>query len=140
MRLKSSQGNYNASYEAAEPDSHIVDLTTDLVQCDELTSVNLPKDVRRYVFAGLGKLMEHMTIYNARHLRFPNEFGMKKIVRNIQALQQSLRTLNMDQEETEFERAKRYYALFSLSPRVSLPPAIVPSVCSLCIAANAGRH
>jgi exocyst complex component 4 len=64
--------------------------------------------------------MEHMTIYNARHLRFPNEFGMKKVMRNIMALQQSLRTLSIDQNETDFERAKRYYNLFSLSPRVSL--------------------
>ncbi|KAF5323312.1 hypothetical protein D9611_005740 [Ephemerocybe angulata] len=113
-------GNYNASYEAAEPDSHIVDLNTELVQCDELTTVHLPQKVRRYVFAGLGKLMQHMTIYNARHLRFPNEFGMKKVLRNIQALQQSLRTLNMDEKETEFERAKRYYAMFNLSPREML--------------------
>ncbi|KAF6766580.1 Sec8 exocyst complex component-specific domain-containing protein [Ephemerocybe angulata] len=98
-------GNYNASYEAAEPDSHIVDLNTELVQCDELTTSGAT------VFAGLGKLMQHMTIYNARHLRFPNEFGMKK---------QSLRTLNMDEKETEFERAKRYYAMFNLSPREML--------------------
>ncbi|RXW22590.1 hypothetical protein EST38_g3261 [Candolleomyces aberdarensis] len=113
-------GNYNASYEAAEPDSHIVDLTTELVQCDELASANLQKSVRHYVFAGLGALMEHMTIYNARHLRFPNEFGMKKVMRNIMALQQSLRTLSIDQNESDFDRAKRYYALFSLSPREML--------------------
>ncbi|KAJ2919296.1 hypothetical protein MD484_g1171, partial [Candolleomyces efflorescens] len=113
-------GNYNASYEAAEPDSHIVDLTTELVQCDELATANLQKSVRHYAFAGLGSLMEHMTIYNARHLRFPNEFGMKKVMRNIMALQQSLRTLSIDQNETDFERAKRYYNLFSLSPREML--------------------
>ena len=47
--LTQRQGNYNASYEAAEPDSHIVDLNTDLVQFDEMTSFYLPKTVRRYV-------------------------------------------------------------------------------------------
>ena len=47
MAHEELQGNYNASYEAAEPDSHIVDLTTELVQCDELASANLQQSVRQ---------------------------------------------------------------------------------------------
>jgi exocyst complex component 4 len=62
--------------------------------------------------------MEHMLVSNARHLRLPNSFGIKKIMRNILALQQSIKTLTNDQQNTEFERAKRYYSLFFLTPQV----------------------
>jgi exocyst complex component 4 len=72
----------------------------------------------RYLFAGLGHLMEHKLIKNARKLRLPNAFGIKKINRNILALQQAVKTLTDDARDSEFERAKRYYALFSISPQV----------------------
>lgn len=62
--------------------------------------------------------MEHMLISNARYLRAPNEFGVKKIVRNMLALQQSIKALLNDEQYTEFDRAKQYYLLFFISPQV----------------------
>ncbi|KAG6855660.1 hypothetical protein H0H87_012346 [Tephrocybe sp. NHM501043] len=61
--------------------------------------------------------MEDLLISNARHLHRVNSFGIKKILRNILALQQSIKTLTNDQNNTEFERAKQYYSLFFLSPQ-----------------------
>ncbi|KAF7320273.1 Sec8 exocyst complex component specific domain-containing protein [Mycena kentingensis (nom. inval.)] len=73
-----------------------------------------------FVFMGLGNLMEQLLISGARHLRAPTPLGIKKILRNILALQQSIRTLTNDQHSTEFERAKRYYMLFNGSPQQML--------------------
>lgn len=73
----------------------------------------------RFVFVGLGHLMEHLLISNDRHLRVVNNFGVKKILRNILALQQSIKTVTNEQKNTEFERAKRYYSLYFDSPAVS---------------------
>jgi len=47
---------------------------------------------------------------------------MKKVMRNILALQQGLRTLDANQQDTDFEKAKRYYGLFSMTPRVRTLP------------------
>ncbi|KAF8973579.1 exocyst complex component sec8 [Flammula alnicola] len=115
-----TDGTYDSNYEAVEPDPHIVDLNTELVQCNEFMMVSLPKKERKYLFSGLGHLMEHKLIANARKLRLPNAFGIKKITRNILALQQSIKTLTDDQQDSEFERAKRYYALFFVSPQEML--------------------
>lgn len=129
------EGNYTIDCEAAEPDPHIVDLNAELGQCDDFVSNSLPKKEQQYVllnfqslqrltymlsfvFAGLGHLMEHILILNARHLRRPNHLGIKKIMRNMLALQQSIKTVTNGQSNTEFERAKRYYSLFFLSPQV----------------------
>ncbi|KAJ3508842.1 hypothetical protein NLJ89_g5535 [Agrocybe chaxingu] len=110
-------GTYDSSYEAVEPDPYIVDLNTQLIQCNEFLSTSLPERERQYIFSGLGHLMEHMLIKSARHLRRPNEFGIKKITRNILALQQGIKTLTQGQQDSEFERAKSYYSLFFISPQ-----------------------
>jgi exocyst complex component 4 len=62
--------------------------------------------------------MEQVLISNARHLLLPTSFGIKKITRNMLALQQSIKTLTNDQEDTNFERAKQYYSLFFIAPQV----------------------
>jgi exocyst complex component 4 len=43
------QGTYDSNYEPIEPDPYIVDLTTELVQCDESMAIHLPKKEREYV-------------------------------------------------------------------------------------------
>jgi hypothetical protein len=62
--------------------------------------------------------MEQMLISNARLLRLPNDYGIKKMMRNMLALQQSIKTLTNDQRNTEFKRAKKYYSLYYLTPQV----------------------
>ncbi|KAG5647569.1 hypothetical protein DXG03_008922 [Asterophora parasitica] len=114
------QGDYSIGSEASEPDPHIVDLNAELVKCDDFVSTCLPARERQFVFVGLGHLLEDLLISNARHLRLPTSFGIKKIMRNILALQQSIKALTNDQQSTEFERAKQYYSLFFLSPQVML--------------------
>src|ERR1700750_1658661 len=81
----------------------------------------------RFGFMGLSNLMEQLLIAGARHLRLPTPFGIKKIMRNILALQQSIKALPNDQKNTELDRAKRYYSLFNVSPQVSCSssPALV---------------
>ncbi|KAG1757763.1 Sec8 exocyst complex component-specific domain-containing protein [Suillus lakei] len=105
MRL----GNYNIDHEAGEPDPYIVDLNTEISKCNEFVSAAMLKEEHRFVFAGLEHLMEHHLISNARHVRMANGFGVRKIIRNTLALQQS--------QHAEFERAKSYYSLFFLTPQ-----------------------
>ncbi|KAG2154660.1 Sec8 exocyst complex component-specific domain-containing protein [Suillus clintonianus] len=113
MRL----GNYNIDHEAGEPDPYIVDLNTEISKCNEFVSAAMLKEEHRFVFAGLEHLIEHLLISNARHVRMANGFGVRKIIRNALALQQSVRTIGDDQQHAEFERAKSYYSLFFLTPQ-----------------------
>ncbi|KAH9486575.1 putative exocyst complex component sec8 [Psilocybe cubensis] len=113
-------GTYDSTYEAVEPDPHVVDLTTELVQCNESMITSLPEAQRRYVFAGLGQLMEHILIKGARQLRRPNAFGIKKMKRNILALQQSIKALTDDPEDARFEHVQQYFNLFFITPQEML--------------------
>jgi exocyst complex component 4 len=74
----------------------------------------------RFVFEGLGTLMERVLISNSRQIGFANRFGVQKILRNVLALQQNLKTINDLPQHVDFERARRYWELFFLTPSVSI--------------------
>lgn len=63
--------------------------------------------------------MESLLISNARHIRAMNQNGVKKMFRNVLALQQNIKII-AEGLQVEFDRAKRYYALFTKLPSVSI--------------------
>ncbi|KZT30767.1 hypothetical protein NEOLEDRAFT_1159877 [Neolentinus lepideus HHB14362 ss-1] len=110
------QGNYVLDDESTEPDAYVVDLNKELIDCEEYITSSLPLRRQYFVFEGLGQLMEHLLISNARHIHRANPYGVRKIMRNMVALQQNLRTITGSLPDLEFTRAKRYYSLFFMSP------------------------
>lgn len=62
--------------------------------------------------------MEQVLISGSRYIRFMNENGVKKILRNVISLQQNLKTLTAGQGNTGLERAKVFYGLYSITPAV----------------------
>ncbi|KAK2461622.1 hypothetical protein APHAL10511_006085 [Amanita phalloides] len=130
-------GNYTLEGDAGEPDPYIVDLNRELAQCDDFLEKYLPEKQRRYVveqicqmmmqsdvdsyvFVGLSYFMEQLIIRDARLLRLPNAHGIRKVLRNILALQQSAKTWTNQQKSHIFEHAKQYYSLFFISPQAML--------------------
>lgn len=74
----------------------------------------------RFVFAGLGSLMEHLLIREARHVRSMNDAGGHKMLRNTSALRQCLKAIDVvDPADAELEAAQAYYSLFPLGPSVN---------------------
>ncbi|KDQ63373.1 hypothetical protein JAAARDRAFT_169127 [Jaapia argillacea MUCL 33604] len=114
LDLSMRQGSYRLDREATEPDPYVIDLNNELVECDDAVSSALPQRQQRFVFEGLGYLIEHVLISDARHIHLANDAGVKKVIRNMVAVQQNLRTITT--EDIEFERAKKYYNLFFTSP------------------------
>jgi exocyst complex component 4 len=62
--------------------------------------------------------MEELLISTAANIHKINANGVKKISRNILALQQCVKTIARDPRDAEFERAKQYWALHTLNPAV----------------------
>ncbi|KAI0830535.1 Sec8 exocyst complex component-specific domain-containing protein [Trametes gibbosa] len=116
LDLALRHGIYRIEREAAEPDPHIIDLNTEIGSCDASLTSTLLEVQRRFVFEGMGHLMQHLLISNARFIPSANALGIKKMMRNMLALQQNIKTITDDSHSTDFERAKRYYSLFMLSP------------------------
>ncbi|KAL1737539.1 Sec8 exocyst complex component-specific domain-containing protein [Schizophyllum commune] len=110
-------GNYHLEHEASEPDPHVNELNIEMGEIDDFASTALPKHERQFIFVGLGHLMEHVIISKAALIRQPTAFGIKKMLRNMFALRQGIKTIANDPYNTEFERAKKYFALYFMSPQ-----------------------
>ena len=80
-----------------------------------------PRYFASFIFTGLGHLMEQLLITNARYLRLVNKNGIKKLIRNMLALQQSVKVAAFGPQNTAFERAKIYYSMYSMPPDVGSP-------------------
>ena len=100
-----------------ERDHACVSLTTLL---DLRAYISFPSS--RFAFEGIGQLLEHLLVSEAKRIRLANANGMRKMIENILALQQSIKTLTSDTRGADFDRAKRYYTLFFRTP----------TVCALC--------
>ncbi|KAJ6627103.1 Sec8 exocyst complex component-specific domain-containing protein [Mycena sp. CBHHK59/15] len=128
-------GNYSIEREAGEPDPHVVDLNTELGECNDFASTCLPKRERQFVFMGLSHLMEYLLISGARHLRLPTTFGIKKIMRNMLALQQSIRpslttsktlSLNEPSDMLDGIRKKQWFSFDEYQIMLNLQCKVVP--------------
>jgi len=114
--LSMRHGNYNLEREASEPDPHIVDLNSELTKCEGHLSTAVGPREHAFAFEGIGQLLEHLLISEAKRIRIANANGVRKMIRNILALQQSIKTLTSDTRGADFDRAKKYYTLFFRTP------------------------
>jgi exocyst complex component 4 len=73
-----------------------------------------------FVFDGLPDLIAYMVISNAAHIKRLNHNGVRKMVRNILALQQNLLSVLSASQCAPMERGREYYSLFGLGPEVSM--------------------
>lgn len=113
-------GVYQLQEDILEPDPSVVDLNSDLAECDELVGHAFVPRSRRFVFEGLSPLMDDLLIRNARHIRLANEFGQHKMLRNILALQQNLKTLGDEPLQVNFDRSRRFWEVFEQGPKTML--------------------
>lgn len=70
-----------------------------------------------FVFRGLGHLVDHMFIHSARSIKLVNSAGVRKIRRNMLALQQSLRGMNQSQQEGILYLSNLYWDMYDRDPK-----------------------
>lgn len=97
-----------------EPEPEVVKLNSDLSKTDEaLSPVLQPKKVK-YIFEGLGELISTILINSVANIKKINENGVKKMGRNIFAIQQNLAGITMTRE-VALDRARQYFELLNHS-------------------------
>ncbi|GAA5827444.1 hypothetical protein JCM3770_005839 [Rhodotorula araucariae] len=113
-------GVYQLAEDIQEPDPSVVDLNSDLAECDEIAAGTLAESERKYLFEGLSRLMDGLLVHNARYIRLANQFGQAKMLRNILALQQNLKNLGDTPLDVDFDRSRRFWDLFTAGPKAML--------------------
>lgn len=103
--------------DSTEPNVQVTKLTRDLLQIEEALSHSLQERKTRYVFEGVSHLVAAIFIGAAEHIRKINANGVKKMCRNIFAVQHTLTSSITGSRETALDASKQYYELCNLRPQ-----------------------
>ncbi|XP_023930065.1 exocyst complex component 4 [Lingula anatina] len=106
--------NYSGALDDMDPDANVLKLNKDLTGIEEAMSQSLQPRKFMYIFDGLGHLIATLLISSAQFLTRINENGIKKMCRNIFAMQQNLSNITSSRE-VDLDRARQYYELLHLS-------------------------
>ncbi|KAL5262782.1 hypothetical protein ACHWQZ_G008246 [Mnemiopsis leidyi] len=106
---------YKVDMVNSDPDSGVTLLNKFLSQLEEKIRDFLPASHTKFLFEGLGYIMSGIIISNASYIKEINNGGLKKMSRNILALQQNLTNITLT-HELELERAGFYYELLYQKP------------------------
>ncbi|CAL1542035.1 unnamed protein product [Lymnaea stagnalis] len=109
------QSNYAGPIDDLDPDSNVLKLNKDLSSTEEMMTQSLQPKKFKYIFESLGYLVAAILINNIQYLNKINENGIKKMCRNILAIQQNLTNITLTRE-SDLDRAKQFYELLYLSP------------------------
>ena len=116
LRLALTEGTYVVDAGALEPDSHVVDLNTDLTACNEMLKETITAEHQHFVLDGLDVLMDAVMIDGVRSVRAINRHGVTKMIRNILSLQQNLKNIVATPQRVDLERSKKFWEMLSREP------------------------
>lgn len=108
------QSNYAGPIDDLDPDSNVLKLNKDLSNMEEVLSLSLQPKKFKYIFESLGYLVASILINSIQFLKKMNENGIKKMCRNIFAIQQNLTNITMSRE-SDLDHARQYYELLYMS-------------------------
>lgn len=108
---------YAGGPDSTDPSSEIINLNKDLVAVEEALDISLQPRKTQYVFEGVSHLVSAILISSAATIKRINGNGVKKMCRNIFAVQHTLTASITGRREGALDQAKTFYELFSLSPK-----------------------
>lgn len=109
------QSNYAGPIDDLDPDSNVLKLNKDLTGIEEVLSQSLQPSKFKYIFESLGLLVASILMNSIQYLKKINENGIKKMCRNLFAIQQNLTNITMSREP-DLDHARQYYELLYLNP------------------------
>ncbi|XP_078668004.1 exocyst complex component 4-like isoform X9 [Branchiostoma floridae x Branchiostoma belcheri] len=108
------QSNYSGNLESTDPDPLVVKLNKDLSSIEESLTTSLNTHKFRYIFEGLGHQMSSILVNSTQYFSRISHSGIKKMCRNIFALQQNLTNITMSRE-VDLDHARQYYEMLYMT-------------------------
>eukprot|EP00050_Salpingoeca_kvevrii_P012957 m.25938 g.25938 ORF g.25938 m.25938 type:complete len:954 (+) comp4509_c0_seq1:91-2952(+) len=107
------KSNYCCDIDAVETDPLVVSLNKDLHSVEDALSFTITAPKLRYIFDGLDHFLACILIKDLSYIKQINEHGVKRMCRNIFALQQNLTNITK-MRASDLDSAMQYYELLYL--------------------------
>ena len=103
--------------DSTDPSQEIIQLNKDLLAVEDALDTSLQPHKIQYVFEGVSHLVSAILISSAATIKKINSNGVKKMCRNIFAIQHTLTASITGRRELALDHAKNFYELFTLTPK-----------------------
>ena len=100
-----------------DPSNEIIQLNKDLLAVEDALDTSFQPQKIQYVFEGVSHLVAAILISSAATIKKINSNGVKKMCRNIFAVQHTLTASITGRRELALDHAKAFYELFNLTPK-----------------------
>jgi len=106
--------------DSTDPSQEIIQLNKDLLAVEDALDTSLQPHKIQYVFEGVSHLVSAILISSASTIKKINSNGVKKMCRNIFAIQHTLTASITGRRELALDQAKTFYELFNISAKEML--------------------
>ena len=111
---------FSGGLDSTDPSQEIIQLNKDLLAVEDALDASLQPHKIQYVFEGVSHLVSAILISSAATIKKINSNGVKKMCRNIFAIQHTLTASITGRRELALDQAKTFYELFNMSPKEML--------------------
>jgi len=108
---------FSGGLDSTDPSQEIIQLNKDLLAVEDALDACLQPHKIQYVFEGVSHLVSAILIMSAASIKKINSNGVKKMCRNIFAIQHTLTASITGRRELALDQAKTFYELFNMSPK-----------------------
>lgn len=109
------QGKYYLSGDTEDRDEYIGALDSEVTKVDGIAVETMLQSDRNLLLGGFARFLDQLLISSADGLPFINEFGIKKMYRNIVVLQQMLKSIAESPQYVDFSRSLEFYKTVELT-------------------------
>jgi len=110
-------GQFAGGPDTTDPSAEILHLNKDLLGVEEALDASLQPRKIQYVFEGVSSLVAAILISSSAQIKKINSNGVKKMCRNIFAVQHTLTASITGRRELALDRAKTFYELFNMTAK-----------------------
>lgn len=108
---------FSGGPDSTDPSNEIIQLNKDLLAVEDALDSSLQPQKIQYVFEGVSHLVSAILISSTATIKRINSNGVKKMCRNIFAVQHTLTASITGRRELALDQAKIFYELFNLTPK-----------------------
>merc|ERR1712227_654594 len=108
---------FSGGLDSTDPSQEIIQLNKDLLAVEDALDASLQPQKIQYVFEGVSHLVSAILISSAATIKKINSNGVKKMCRNIFAVQHTLTASITGRRELALDHAKTFYELFNLTAK-----------------------
>merc|ERR1712059_108281 len=108
---------FSGGPDSTDPSNEIIMLNKDLLGVEDALDTSLQPRKIQYVFEGVSSLVSAILISSAATIKRINCNGVKKMCRNIFAVQHTLTASITGRRELALDQAKTFYELFNMTPK-----------------------